>query len=77
MAAVRVLSWLNILGHSFYVGDRSRKSARRLWVKIPGAYRQHAIFYTDQYVGYEGVIPAAQHKAISKLARKTKMSHRC
>ena len=51
--------------------DRSRRSAKRLWAKIPLAYRQHATFYTDQYVVYEGVIPAAQHRAISKLARKT------
>jgi insertion element IS1 protein InsB len=56
---------------AFHVGDRSRKSAKRLWAKIPRAYRQHAMFYTDQYVVYEGVIPAAQHQAISKLARKT------
>jgi insertion element IS1 protein InsB len=56
---------------AFHVGDRSRRSAKRLWAKIPTAYRQHARFYTDQYVVYEGVIPAAQHRAISKLARKT------
>ena len=56
---------------AFHVGDRSRKSAKRLWAKIPQAYRQHAMFYTDQYVVYAGVIPAAQHRAISKLARKT------
>jgi insertion element IS1 protein InsB len=56
---------------AFHVGDRSRKSAKRLWAKIPDAYRQHAMFYTDQYVGYEGVIPAAQHRAIHKLARTT------
>jgi insertion element IS1 protein InsB len=56
---------------AFHVGDRSRRSAQRLWAKIPEAYRQHATFYTDQYVAYEGVIPAAQHRAISKLARKT------
>jgi insertion element IS1 protein InsB len=56
---------------AFHVGDCSRTSARRLWAKIPHAYRQHATFYTDQYVVYAGVIPAAQHKAISKLARKT------
>ena len=31
-----------------HVGDRSRKSAKRLWAKIPRAYRQHATFYTDQ-----------------------------
>jgi IS1 family transposase len=56
---------------AFHVGDRSHKSAEHLWAKIPQAYRQHATFYTDQYVVYEGVIPAAQHRAISKLARKT------
>ncbi|HEV8712446.1 MAG TPA: IS1 family transposase [Candidatus Binatia bacterium] len=56
---------------AFHVGDRSRRSAKRLWAKIPAAYRQHATFYTDQYVVYEGVIPAAQHRAINKLARKT------
>jgi insertion element IS1 protein InsB len=56
---------------AFHVGDRSRRSAKRLWAKIPQAYRQQAMFYTDQYAVYEGVIPAAQHQAISKLARKT------
>jgi len=56
---------------AFHVGDGSRKSAKRLWAKIPEAYRQHATFYTDQYVVYEGVIPVAQPRAISKLARKT------
>ena len=35
---------------AFHVGDRSRKSAKRLWAKIPEAYRQHGTFYTDQYV---------------------------
>jgi len=50
---------------AFHVGDRSRKSARKLWAKIPVAYRRQATFYTDQYVVYEGVIPAAQHRAIN------------
>jgi insertion element IS1 protein InsB len=62
---------------AFHVGDRSRTSARRLWAKIPEAYRQHATFYTDQYVVYEGVIPTTQHKAISTLARKTNHIERC
>jgi insertion element IS1 protein InsB len=56
---------------AFHVGDRSRKSAKHLWAKIPRAYRQHATFYTNQYVVYAGVIPAAQHRAISQLARTT------
>jgi insertion element IS1 protein InsB len=54
-----------------YVGDRSCKSAKRLWMKIPLVYDQHATFYTDQYVVYEGVIPATQHQAVHKLLRKT------
>jgi insertion element IS1 protein InsB len=56
---------------AFHVGDRSHKSAEHLWAKIPEAYRHHATFYTDQYVVYEKVIPTVQHRAISKLARKT------
>jgi insertion element IS1 protein InsB len=56
---------------AFHVGDRSRKSAKRLWAMIPHIYRQLATFYTDQYVVYAGVIPAAQHRAISQLARNT------
>jgi insertion element IS1 protein InsB len=61
---------------AFHVGDRSRKSAKRLWAKIPLMYRYHATFYTDQYVVYEGVMPRAQHQAISKLARKTNLIER-
>ena len=56
---------------AFHVGDRSRKSAKRLWAKMPLVYRHHTTFYTDQYVVYEGVIPETQHRAISKLARQT------
>jgi insertion element IS1 protein InsB len=56
---------------AFHVGDRSRKSAKRLWAKIPEMYRQYATCYTDQYAVYQGVIPAVQHRAISKLARRT------
>jgi insertion element IS1 protein InsB len=32
---------------AFHVGDRSRRSARRLWEKIPPVYRQQASFDTD------------------------------
>ncbi len=55
----------------YYVGDRSRKSARKLWANIPKVYRQQATFYTDHYVVYKGVIPAAQHQPIGKVSRKT------
>jgi IS1 family transposase len=56
---------------AFHVGDRSRKSARQWWGKIPKAYRRYPTCHTDQYLAYKGVIPAAQHQAISKQACKT------
>jgi insertion element IS1 protein InsB len=56
---------------AYHVGDRSRDSARQLWAKLPTVYREQATFYTDQYEVYKGVIPAEQHKAITKHARKT------
>jgi insertion element IS1 protein InsB len=34
-------------------------------------YRQQAVFHTDLYEVYQGIIPAGQHKAITKKARKT------
>jgi len=56
---------------AFHVGDRSHESAKQLWANLPAEYREQATFYTDQYAVYTGVIPAAQHKAITKHARKT------
>jgi insertion element IS1 protein InsB len=56
---------------AFHVGDRSRDSAKQLWANIPAIYHEQATFYTDQYDAYKGVIPTAQHKAITKKARKT------
>jgi insertion element IS1 protein InsB len=46
-------------------------NSKQLWTKIPAMYRERATFYTDQYTAYIGVIPAAQHKAITKHARQT------
>ena len=56
---------------AFHVGDRSDKSGKALWANIPLVYREQATFHTDQYAVYQGVIPAAQHRAITKKARKT------
>ena len=35
------------------------------------AYREQVTFYTDRYEANKGVIPAARHTAIAKLARRT------
>lgn len=51
---------------AFYVGDRSRKSARKLWQRIPQAYREQATFSTDDWEAYKGVIPAARHRVCAK-----------
>jgi insertion element IS1 protein InsB len=56
---------------AFHVGDSSRNSATELWAKIPSVYRDQAMFHTDHYEAYTGVIPAQQHRAITKQARKT------
>jgi len=56
---------------AFHVGDRSGLSAQALWDKIPAVYQERALFYTDHYTAYTKVIPSAQHRPISKLARKT------
>jgi insertion element IS1 protein InsB len=59
---------------AFHVGDRGRESAKQLWVNIPAVYQQHAMFYTDLYEVYKGVMPPAPHQAITKKARKTKQA---
>jgi IS1 family transposase len=41
---------------AFHVGDRSRKSAMKLWKKIPTVYRANATFMTDDLDSYKKVI---------------------
>ena len=56
---------------AFHVGDRSKKSAKRLWKKLPAVYRRHATFWTDGYASYQGVISAIQHRVVTKVSRGT------
>ena len=49
-----------------YLGDRSRKSARKLWGSLPGVYRQCAVAYTDFWDSYKTVIPPQRHRAVGK-----------
>jgi insertion element IS1 protein InsB len=51
---------------AFFVGDRSRKSARKLWRRIPAPYRERATFYSDDWEAYKRVIPAERHMACGK-----------
>jgi insertion element IS1 protein InsB len=56
---------------AFHVGDRRHESGKALWAHLPLGYRERAMFHTDQYAVSKGVIPAEQHRAITKHARKT------
>ena len=56
---------------AFLVGDRSRESAQELWAKIPVAYREPARLHPAPDKAYKGVMPAEQHQAMTKQARKT------
>lgn len=49
----------------FYVGDRSKESAQKLFNSLPQEYRENAHFYSDDYASYKGVIPEKRH-TISK-----------
>jgi insertion element IS1 protein InsB len=54
-----------------HVGDRSHERAKQWWANLPVVSFEQTTFYTDQYAVSTGIIPAAQHKAITKHARKT------
>jgi len=54
-----------------FLGDRTRKSARKLWESIPPVYRQCAVAYTDFWVSYKKVIPSKRHVASGKDAGQT------
>jgi insertion element IS1 protein InsB len=56
---------------AFFVGDRSRESARELWRRIPAAYRERATFSSDDWGAYKGVIPAEQHQVCGKESGQT------
>jgi len=49
-----------------FVGDRTRKSARKLWASLPENYQQCAFAYTDFWQAYKTVIPHKRHKAVGK-----------
>ncbi|MBV8884786.1 MAG: IS1 family transposase [Chroococcidiopsidaceae cyanobacterium CP_BM_RX_35] len=44
-----------------FVGDRTRKSARKLWASLPETYQQYAFAYTDFWQAYKTVISHNRH----------------
>lgn len=49
-----------------FIGDRTRKSARKLWASLPDVYQQSAFAYTDFWQAYQTVIPQKRHRAVGK-----------
>ena len=54
-----------------HVGDRSAKSAQKLWNSLPAVYRQCAVCYTDFWEAYQLVIPSKRHQSVGKESGKT------
>lgn len=68
--------WLAIVQETrqivgLYIGDRSQKSAKKLWESIPEFFRQCQVVYTDELKSYCGAIPPEKHQATSKGSGKT------
>jgi len=54
---------------AFAVGDRSERTCKRLWQRIPVVYRRgicYTDFWTDFWDAYGKVIPEGQHQATGK-----------
>jgi IS1 family transposase len=49
-----------------YIGDRSKKSASKLWQSLPPVYRQCAVCYTDFWESYSEVLPFKRHRLVGK-----------
>ena len=54
-----------------FVGDRSRKSAEKLWQSLPTVYRESAVAYTDFWEAYKTVIPLSRHRPVPKSSGQT------
>ncbi len=54
-----------------FLGDRTRKSVRKLWAYLPDIYQRFAVAYTDFWQAYKTVIPVKQHRAVGKETGQT------
>ena len=55
---------------AFEIGDRSEKTCRRLWCKIPREY-QHCLAFSDYWKAYQEVLPKETHLAVGKESGQT------
>ena len=55
---------------AFFIGDRSEKSCRELWNRIPAAYRK-CCSYSDFWEAYRKVFPSETHQCVGKESGET------
>ena len=55
---------------AFVIGDRSAKTCRKLWSRIPKVFRRGHCF-TDLWEAYQKVIPSESHTAVGKETGET------
>lgn len=58
-----------------YIGDRSQKSAMKLWENIPNFFKENFMFFTDFYKPYQNVIPEEIHSPINKAFKSRFTNH--
>lgn len=56
---------------AFFIGDRTAKSCKKLWKKIPENFKQKAVFATDLFEAYNAVFPKYKHYSILKESGET------
>jgi IS1 family transposase len=59
-------------GHilAFVIGDHRERTCRRLWPRIPAAFR-HCASYRDFWKAYEAVFPTETHHCVGKETGQT------
>ena len=55
---------------AYFIGDRSEKSCRQLWVRIPDAYKK-CCSYSDFWSTYQKVFSSATHQSVGKESGET------
>jgi IS1 family transposase/transposase-like protein len=55
---------------AYYIGDRSEKSCREFWKRIPAAYR-HCRSFSDFWEAYQNVFSAKTHRSVGKESGQT------
>jgi insertion element IS1 protein InsB len=55
---------------AYAIGDRSERTCRLLWKRIPKSYRK-GLFYSDFWESYQKVFPEDRHQAVGKESGQT------